>query len=127
MADVEFRYLKRVVSQLQEAGIFVSVDDFGVGYSSLNLIKQIPWDVLKLDKSILPVQNEEDDRGSKMFGHIVSMANEIGLNCVAEGVETKEQLEIMKQTGCFTAQGFFFDKPLPVDEFEKRLKAKIYN
>lgn len=126
MADVEFRYLKRVVSQLQEAGIFVSVDDFGVGYSSLNLIKQIPWDVLKLDKSILPVKDENEEKGSKMFGHIVSMANEIGLNCVAEGVETKEQLDIMKRTGCYTAQGFLFDKPLPVEEFEKRLTTKSY-
>lgn len=125
MTDVEFRYLKRVVSQLQEAGIFVSVDDFGVGYSSLNLIKQIPWDVLKLDKSILP-SRDDDHRGSKMFSHIIAMANSIGLNCVAEGVETEEQLEEMKRSGCYIAQGFFFDRPLPVEEFETRLLAQTY-
>ena len=124
--DVEFRYLKRVVNQLQNVGIYVSVDDFGVGYSSLNLIKQIPWDVLKLDKSILPTHDEDADRSSRMFSYIVSMANEIGMKCVAEGVETEDQLDMMKESGCYIAQGFFFDKPLPVEEFEERMIEKTY-
>ena len=124
--DVEFRDLKRVVSQLQDAGIFVSVDDFGVGYSSLNLIKQIPWDVLKLDKSILPAKGEDQDRGDRMFAHIIAMAHEIGLKCVAEGVETEEQLDVMKRYGCHIAQGFLFDRPLPVAEFEARLSSGSY-
>lgn len=124
--DVEFRDLKRVVSQLQNAGIYVSVDDFGVGYSSLNLIKQIPWDVLKLDKSILPAKGEDQDRGDRMFAHIIAMAHEIGLKCVAEGVETEEQLDVMKRYGCNIAQGFLFDRPLPVADFEARLSSGSY-
>ena len=125
--DVEFKDLKRVVSQLQQAGFSTSVDDFGIGYSSLNLIKQIPWNVLKLDKSILPEKGEDQNRGRSMFGHIIAMAHEIGLNCVAEGVETEDQLEFMKRSGCRIAQGFYFDKPLPVDEFESRLLKKVYS
>ena len=124
--DVEFRELKRVVSGLQEAGVFASVDDFGVGYSSLNLIKEIPWDVLKLDKSLLPAFGEKRERGSMMFAHVISMAHDIGMKCVAEGVETNDQLEILHHYGCRIAQGFLFDRPLPVDEFEQRLQMRRY-
>ena len=120
--DVEFKDLKRVVAALQASGISTSVDDFGVGYSSLNLIKQIPWDVLKLDKSILPQEGEDIERGNRMFAHVIAMAHEIGLICVAEGVETEEQLDIMRQYGCRIAQGFLFDRPMPVDDFEARLR-----
>ena len=119
--DVEFKDLKRVVAALQASGISTSVDDFGVGYSSLNLIKQIPWDVLKLDKSILPQEGEDLERGNRMFAHVIAMAHEIGLTCVAEGVETEEQLDIMRQYGCRIAQGFLFDRPMPVEAFEARL------
>jgi EAL domain-containing protein (putative c-di-GMP-specific phosphodiesterase class I) len=119
--DVEFKDLKRVVSELQEAGIAASVDDFGVGYSSLNLIKQIPWDVLKLDKSILPTGGEDIERGTRMFAHVIAMAHEMGLICVAEGVETEEQLSLMKEYGCRIAQGFLFERPIPAEDFEKWL------
>lgn len=125
-SDVSFRDLKRIVGALQQAGIQATVDDFGVGYSSLNLIKEIPWDVLKLDKSILPQEGEDEERGSRMFAHVVAMAHEIGLKCVAEGVETEEQLALMRHYGCRLAQGFLFDRPLPVEEFEKRLDAHTY-
>ena len=124
--DVEFRDLKRIVNNLQEAGISTSVDDFGVGYSSLNLIKEIPWNVLKLDKSILPSADENQERGNRMFAHVVAMAHEIGLRCVAEGVETQKQLDIMRHYGCRIAQGFLFDRPLPVKAFEERLNKHDY-
>lgn len=117
--------MKRVVNGLQKAGISTSVDDFGVVYSSLNLIKEIPWDVLKLDKSMLPA-NEKTLRGSLMFKHIIAMAHEIGTVCVAEGVETDEQMQVLRDFGCSIAQGFFFDRPLPCTEFESRLKAHHY-
>lgn len=124
--DVEFQYLKRIVSGLQAAGIQTSVDDFGVGYSSLNLIKEIPWNVLKLDKSILPAEGSSETRDSRLFAHVVAMAHEIGLTCVAEGVETREQMEILRQFGCRIAQGFLFDMPMPVEAFEKRMAAPCY-
>lgn len=125
--DVEFRDLKRVVRGLQDAGIYTSVDDFGIGYSSLNLIKEIPWNVLKVDRSFPP--EDTDDSGSRrsvMFKYVVAMAQELGLECIAEGVETKSQVDILKENSCDMAQGFFFDRPLPVDEFEKRLDEHKY-
>ena len=127
ITDVEFRDLKRVTRGLQEAGIFTSVDDFGIGYSSLNLIREIPWNILKVDKNFLPVsENSDKDKQNIMFRHVVSMAKEIGLICVAEGVETQEQVNILRKCGCDIAQGFFYDKPLPVREFENRLDTRKY-
>jgi EAL domain-containing protein (putative c-di-GMP-specific phosphodiesterase class I) len=99
-----------------------------MGYSSLNLIGEIPWDVLKVDRSFLPV--EEDNSGSNrsiMFKYVVAMAIEMGLECIAEGVETQAQVDILRENKCGYAQGFFFDRPLPVDEFEKKLEGFRYN
>ncbi len=120
--DVEFTDLKRVVGGLQQRGISASVDDFGTGYSSLNLIKEVPWNVIKIDKSIVPVDSD-DERSprSVMFKYVVAMAKEMGLECIAEGVETEAQVGVLKRNGCDLAQGFFFDRPLPKPEFEKRL------
>lgn len=127
VTDVEFRDLKRVTRGLQEAGIYTSVDDFGIGYSSLNLIREIPWNILKVDKNFLPLSEDNGpDRQNIMFRHVVSMAKEIGLICVAEGVETMEQVNILRKCGCDIAQGFFYDKPLPVKEFEERLDRHWY-
>ncbi|MCR5586730.1 MAG: GGDEF domain-containing phosphodiesterase [Lachnospiraceae bacterium] len=120
--DVEFKDLKRVVSGLQRVGICTSVDDFGIGYSSLNLIRDIPWNVLKVDKSFLPVEGDgENSIRSIMFKYVVAMAREMGLECIAEGVETEKQVEVLKQNSCEIAQGFYYDKPLPVNEYEKRI------
>lgn len=120
--DVEFKDLKRTISGLQQFGISTSVDDFGIGYSSLNLIKEIPWDVLKLDKSLLPASDEENPhQKALMFKYIIAMAQEMGLECIAEGVETTEQLKLLADNKCNLAQGFLFDCPLPVEDFENRL------
>ena len=123
--DVEFKDLKRTIRGLQQSGISTSVDDFGIGYSSLNLIKEIPWNVLKLDKALLP-----DKRGGNsaqngvMFKYVVAMAQEMGLECIAEGVETEEQVRLLADHKCRLAQGFYFDRPLPVKEFETRFDKK---
>ncbi len=125
---VEFDNLKRIVGGLQQAGIYTSVDDFGIGYSSLNLIREIPWDVLKVDRCFLPAGAES--RGSvtdTMFRHVVTMAQDIGLECVAEGVETSAQLDVLRDCRCHIAQGFLFDRPLPVKEFEKKLDGSGYD
>ena len=125
--DVEFRDLKRVVSGLQQAGVWTSVDDFGIGYSSLNLIREVPWNVLKVDKSFIPLDDEKEDSiTSIMLKYVVAMAKELGLECIAEGVETHKQVETLRDNKCDLAQGFYFDKPLPKDEFEDRLKEGKY-
>jgi EAL domain-containing protein (putative c-di-GMP-specific phosphodiesterase class I) len=125
--DVRFKDLRRVAQGLQQAGIRTSVDDFGIGYSSLNLIREISWDVIKIDRSILPKDEEaESSITSIMFKHVVSMAQAIGLDCIAEGVETESQIKCLLENNCEIAQGFYFDKPLPKEEFEERLKQGKY-
>ena len=115
--------MKRIVGGLQALGVYASVDDFGIGYSSLNLIKEIPWNVVKIDRSILPVdEDDEHSPRSVMFKHVVAMAREMGLECIAEGVETEAQVQALKNSGCELAQGFFYDIPLPKTDFETRLK-----
>ena len=127
--DVEFADLKRVVNSLQERGICTSVDDFGTGYSSLNLIKEISWNVLKLDKAFLPVMAQSAFTNDNiMLRHVVAMAIDMGLECIVEGVETCEQVGLLMENNCYLAQGYYFDRPLPVYEFEDRLdkQKEIY-
>ncbi|MBQ6134510.1 MAG: EAL domain-containing protein [Lachnospiraceae bacterium] len=124
--EVEFKRLKDVVTGLQRAGIKTAVDDFGVGYSSLNLIREIPWDVLKIDRCLLPVKGDAEEVTRLMFCHVASMAKNMGLECVAEGVETMEHIDLMRDNGCNIAQGFYFDPPLRIEEFEERLVNNVY-
>lgn len=119
--DVDFKDLKRIVFGLKENGISTSVDDFGVGYSSLNLIRELPWNVLKIDRSFLPMGERKNAQQKIMLKHIISMAQDMGLECIVEGVETPEHIRLLKECKCYLAQGYYFDKPLPVDEFEKRM------
>ncbi len=121
--DVDFRELKKVVSALHNAEISTSVDDFGVGYSSLNLIRDLPWNVLKIDKSFLPEDSDDNKKAKRvMLKYVISMAQELGLECIVEGVESPAQVELLKNCSCFKAQGFLFDKPLPVEVFTKKLR-----
>lgn len=122
--DVDFGELRHIVNGLHNSGISASVDDFGIGYSSLNLIKELPWDVLKIDKSFLPDGSENDKQKSIMLRHVVSMAQGLGLECIIEGVETHDQIDLLKDIHCFTVQGFYFDKPLPKKDFEKKLNLQ---
>lgn len=119
--DVDFRELKHIVSGLNQEGISISVDDFGVGYSSLNLIREIPWSVLKIDKSFLPGHGADDNKKEVMLKHVISMAQDLGMECIVEGVETKDHVELIMNNHCHMAQGFYFSGPLPVEEFEKKL------
>ena len=126
--DVEFRVLKEVVSGLQANGICTSVDDFGMGYSSLNLIREIPWNVLKIDRCFLPADDEsEESITSLMYRHVVAMALDMGLECITEGVETAKQIKILRGNHCLFAQGFIFDKPLPKEQFEELLGTHRYD
>ncbi|MCR5706821.1 MAG: GGDEF domain-containing phosphodiesterase [Ruminococcus sp.] len=126
--DVEFRDLKKLVSGLQWEGIGTSVDDFGVGYSSLKLLTDIPWDVLKVDRSFLPVDEDNDNScRAILFTHVVSMAQKLGMECIAEGVETVHQVQVLRENNCRYAQGFLFDKPLPVEKFENKLSERHYS
>lgn len=119
--DADFKDLKQIVTGLQQAGICTSVDDFGIGYSSLNLLKDLPWKVLKIDKGFLWNRSGDAAQSKIMLKHVIAMAQELGLKCIVEGVETMEHVKLLKENNCFMAQGFYFDKPLPREEFENRL------
>ncbi len=118
--EMAFPELKEIVLGLKKYGIGTSVDDFGTGYSSLNLIRDLPWDVLKIDKRFVP-QNASDKKQYIMIKHLIAMAQDLGLDCIVEGVETVEQVKILKEYSCYMAQGNFFDRPLPAREFEAKL------
>lgn len=121
--DADFAALKQIVYGLRECGIESSVDDFGMGYSSLSLIRDVPFKVLKIDKSFLGAKNvESDERQRAMMKHVISMANDLGMECIAEGVESMEHVQLLKESKCYMAQGFLFNKPIPQEEFEEILE-----
>lgn len=121
--EVDYFELKKLVSGLRDSGIFTSVDDFGVGYSSMNLLRELPWNVIKIDRSFMPVgdNSQEDEKRKVMLKSVIGMTQALGLKCIAEGVETVDQIIFLKKYGCYYVQGYYFDKPLPVSEFETRL------
>ena len=107
-----------ITRQLREAGFVILMDDFGTGYSSLNMLKDIQIDVLKLDMGFLK-SSDYSAKGGNILTAILKMAESLKMQTIAEGVETKEQVEFLKSIGCRYVQGFYYSKPLPVDEFEK--------
>ena len=107
-----------ITRQLREAGFVILMDDFGTGYSSLNMLKDIQIDVLKLDMGFLK-SSDHSAKGGNILTAILKMAESLKIQTIAEGVETKEQVEFLKSIGCKYVQGFYYSKPLPVDEFEK--------
>lgn len=111
--------LMAVFTQIKEAGFHVSIDDFGTGYSSLNMLKDLPVDVLKIDRSFLTEDANEHENASKIIGSVVSLATVLNISTICEGIETKEQASLLAKLGCNMAQGFFFARPMPVEEYEK--------
>lgn len=107
-----------ITRQLRETGFVILMDDFGTGYSSLNMLKDIQIDVLKLDMGFLK-SSDYSAKGGNILTAILKMAESLKMQTIAEGVETKEQVEFLKSIGCKYVQGFYYSKPLPVDEFEK--------
>lgn len=107
-----------ITRQLREAGFVILMDDFGTGYSSLNMLKDIQIDVLKLDMGFLK-SSDYSAKGGNILIAILKMAESLKMQTIAEGVETKEQVEFLKSIGCKYVQGFYYSKPLPVGEFEK--------
>ena len=109
--------------QLRKLGFIIEMDDFGSGYSSLNMLGQMKLDILKLDMKF--IQNEiEKPMNQSILNDIISMAHRMGLSVVAEGVETREQMRRLQIFGCDYAQGYFFAKPMPVTEFEELLRTQ---
>ncbi len=108
------------LKKLKNLGFTLEMDDFGSGYSSLNMLAELPIDILKLDMRF--IQGEQISKSRKnVISFIISLAKWLNMRTVAEGVETAEQIDLLKTLGCERAQGYYYSKPLPADEFEKLL------
>ena len=93
---------------------------FGSGYSSLGMLKSERVDEVKIDKTF--VDDIATDKGKVLLGNVIRMINELGIDMIAEGVETKEQADFLKENGCMYAQGYYYYKPMPIEEFAKLLE-----
>lgn len=113
-----------VVDKLRERGFVIEMDDFGSGYSSLNMLNQVHFDILKLDMKFIQTETAKPGEMSIMR-FVVNLAKWLNLSTVAEGVETKAQLERLRDVGCDYAQGYYFSRPLPVPKFEALMKREL--
>ncbi|MDQ3757952.1 MAG: bifunctional diguanylate cyclase/phosphodiesterase, partial [Actinomycetota bacterium] len=111
---------RRMLSDLKDLGVYIAVDDFGTGYSSLAYLKRFPVDALKVDKSFVDGLGRESE-DSAIVRAIVMLAQTLGLDTVAEGVETQQQLDELVPLGCVFAQGYHFARPMPAGELERLL------
>lgn len=112
--------LKKITKDMKRKGFTIALDDFGTGYSSLNMLQDLSIDVLKIDKSFIDRINE-----SNLVKYIIDMAKDFNIKTVAEGVETKEQIDILKNMGCDMAQGYYYAKPLSREDFVEYLTNRV--
>lgn len=112
-----------LIDKLREAGFAVEIDDFGSGYSSLNMLKDINADVLKVDMAFLH-ESKHHKKSRIILEKIISLSKELGMKVVTEGVESQSQVDFLDNVGCDIYQGYYFSKPIPVQEFEEKYLSK---
>ena len=108
-----------VIRKLHDAGFIIEIDDFGSGYSSLNMLKDICSDVLKIDREFLR-ETENAVRSKDILEEIIRLSNRMNMTVITEGVETREQVDMLTDMGCRVFQGYYFSKPIPIHEFENK-------
>ena len=115
-------HMINVLDELRAKGFKISMDDFGTGYSSLSLLTEMPLDTLKIDKSFVDKLCTEDEREEDIvvIKLIITLARDLGFTCLAEGAESKEQVDRLRTLGCDLVQGYYYSKPIPMEEFEYR-------
>lgn len=113
------------LNKLNGMNIASSIDDFGTGYSSLGILRDLPVSTIKIDKSFID-NDTLTKRDEIVLKNIIHMAKELDIEVITEGVEREDQIEFLQKVGCDIVQGFYYDKPLTLDEFEERLKNKVY-
>ena len=120
---IDNSHLAKIANKLQKAEFCVMLDDFGSGYSSLNALKDIPINVLKIDLKFLPV-DIEDEKAVLILNYVVEMAEKLGIDIIIEGVETIRQADVLVNMGCSKSQGFYFYMPMPIYEYEREIGYK---
>ena len=114
---------QRIIERMRELGVGIGIDDFGTGYSSLSYLKRLRPNQLKIDRSFVSDTATDNDSRAIVNG-IVGLANALSLTVVAEGVETLEQEQFLRDIGCQTLQGYFIGRPMPVEQFEAWLAKR---
>ena len=107
----------KILDELRKSGFIVEMDDFGSGYSSLNLLKDMPVDVLKIDMKFLSASGSKE-KGQTIIRNIIRLSEELDIASLTEGVETEEQYNQLFEMGCQLFQGYYFAKPMPIEDFE---------
>ncbi len=120
MEGIEHDLVKETFMELNERGVKLSIDDFGAGYSSLGVLEQIPASVVKMDRSFF-LNQDNPERQVKIMRGIVNLSKELEAQIVCEGVETEKDVNLMKEIGAYVAQGYYYSKPIPEEEFEEKL------
>jgi len=120
MEELDQQIVIENFEQMKNRGIHLSIDDFGSGYSSLGIFEQIPASVVKMDRSFF-LNKDNPERQVKIMRGIVNLSEELDAQIVCEGVETQKDVHLMKEIGAYVAQGYFYSRPIPEDEFEKAL------
>lgn len=116
--------IKDTEKAFKNAGFKILIDDFGSGYSSLNMLKDIDADVLKLDMKFLDLNPENNDKGVSIITAVLDMARQLDIPAIAEGIETDEQFKLLEILGCEYAQGYYYYKPMPISDYEKLVDDK---
>ena len=117
--------LLAVVGELREEGFSVEMDDFGSGYSSLNMISTLPIDALKLDMNFIRNMHHKESKNNRIIELMIDIGRYLDVPVVAEGVETEDQVDLLKRMGCHIVQGYYFSKPVSADVFETFIKEKL--
>ena len=115
--------LVETVTWFKDKGFRISIDDFGSGYSSLNLITMLPFDTLKIDGGFF-LRNDLTEKNKKVITSVVTLAKSLNLETVSEGVETQIQVDFLRDLGCDMIQGFFYYRPMPGNDFHELLRAQ---
>ncbi|MCQ2572789.1 MAG: bifunctional diguanylate cyclase/phosphodiesterase [Treponema sp.] len=118
----DIKLIRSVIQDLRHKGFTILIDDFGSGYSSLNMLKDVQADIIKMDIKFFDLNQSNFEKGLNIIQSVVDMAHGIGLPVIAEGVETQDQIDLLNTVGLDYIQGYYFYRPLPVEEYEKLVK-----
>lgn len=121
----DINYTINQMNALREMGVLLAMDDFGTGYSSLSYIQRLPLTLLKLDRSFI-IEIETDSVAQVIVSAVIQIAKSMDMETIAEGVEYENQSKILKDMGCDYIQGYLYGKPMPAEEFRKRLEINTY-